>query len=130
MLTSTTSNSEALIEKTQAASQQWQECFNRGDASGCAALYESNAEMLAKPFGLYIGRNDIKNFWQALIEQGYNQISYREPHIQTLDDRSTLLTSGWTMNKARGVITRELWVLQDDGTMRLREDHFEAQGEA
>ncbi|ESA32587.1 hypothetical protein N836_25055 [Leptolyngbya sp. Heron Island J] len=32
------------------------------------------------------------------------------------------------MNKAHGVIHKELWVLQVDGTAKLREDIFEAQG--
>ena len=30
------------------------------------------------------------------------------------------------MNKAQGVIHKELWVLQSDGTAKLREDDFEA----
>ena len=30
------------------------------------------------------------------------------------------------MNKAHGVIHRELWVLQEDGSAKLREDNFEA----
>jgi len=33
------------------------------------------------------------------------------------------------MNKADGVIHKELWVLQADGTTKLREDDFEARGE-
>lgn len=37
-------------------------------------------------------------------------------------------TSGWAMNNAHGVITRELWVRQDDETIRLREDHVEELG--
>jgi hypothetical protein len=30
------------------------------------------------------------------------------------------------MNKAAGTITKELWVLQNDGRALLREDFFEA----
>jgi len=32
------------------------------------------------------------------------------------------------MNKAGGVIHKELWVLQEDGNAKLREDDFEAMG--
>jgi hypothetical protein len=32
------------------------------------------------------------------------------------------------MNKASGVIHKELWVLQEDGAAKLREDDFEATG--
>ena len=31
------------------------------------------------------------------------------------------------MNKARGVIHQELWVLQEDGTAKLREDNNDNQ---
>ena len=33
------------------------------------------------------------------------------------------------MNKASGVIHKELWVIQEDGSAKLREDHFEVTGE-
>ena len=33
------------------------------------------------------------------------------------------------MNKAQGIITKELWVLQEDGTAKLRLDLFEVLGD-
>ena len=69
---------------------------------------------------------NIEEFWRNLIGQGYTDICYIEPNIEVIDHKSTLLTSRWTMNNAAGVITRELWVMQEDGQMRLREDYFEA----
>ena len=30
------------------------------------------------------------------------------------------------MIKAKGVITKEVWVIQEDGTTKLSEDHFES----
>ena len=120
---------QQLIAKTREASEQWQRSFNQGDASGCASMYEQQADMLAKPFGHYRGQKDIESFWQQLIDQGYTDIRYLEPKIEVIDDRTTVLSSDWAMNKAQGVITRELWVMQDDGQMRLREDHFEAKSD-
>lgn len=115
-----------LIEKTRAASQQWQAYFNQGNAAGCASMYEESADMHAKPFGHYHSPKDIEAFWQQLIDQGYADIRYLQPNIQVIDEKTTVLTSDWSMNNAQGVITRELWVMQTDGNMRLREDHFEA----
>lgn len=43
-----------------------------------------------------------------------------------IDETSALLTSDWKMNKANGVIYKELWVMQEDGSAKLREDDFEA----
>ena len=115
-----------LMSKTMDASGQWKTFFNQGNAAGCASMYEESATMVAKPFGVYEGREEIEAFWQNLIKQGFAEVTYLGPKIEVINDSSTVLTSHWVMNNAQGVITRELWVLQSDGTMQLREDHFEA----
>ena len=117
-----------IEEAVKAASSKWQNAFNSGDAAGCAACYEEQALMVAKPFGTYNGRAEIQAFWENLIGQGFADVNYVDPKLEVVDEQSALLSSGWTMNNAKGVITKELWVLQDDGTALLREDHFEAQG--
>jgi len=118
--------SNELINKTIEASEQWKAFFNQGNAAGCASMYEQDTQMIAKPFGEYEGRKQIEAFWQNLIVQGFADVTYLDPKIEIVDANSTRLTSGWKMNNAQGEITHELWVLQEDGTMRLREDHFEA----
>lgn len=118
--------SDDVIAKTIEASNQWASFFNQGNASGCASMYEEDAQMVAKPFGTYNGRQQIEGFWENLFEQGFADVRYIDPVIEAIDDNTTVLVSRWAMNNAEGVITRELWVRQPDGTMRLREDHFEA----
>ena len=115
-------------EATAAASAKWQAFFNAGDPGGCASCYEADATMVATPFGTYRGRGEIEAFWTKLIEDGFSDVEYLDAKIEVIDDHSAVLTSKWRMNKAEGVITRELWVRQPDGSMRLREDHFEALG--
>lgn len=119
-----------LISRTHEASKEWQSCFNRGDADGCASMYEENATMVAAPFGTFRGRREIRDFWQNIIDQGFCDVSYIDPELQPVDGGCVALKSDWTMNKAKGVITHELWVAQKDGSVRLREDHFEVQGDA
>ena len=116
----------ALITRTLEASKQWKTFFNQGNAAGCASMYEEGAQMVAKPFGVYKGRQQVEIFWQDLIENGFADVNYLDPKVEPIDETSTVLTSRWTMNNAQGVISRELWVLQADGSMLLREDHFEA----
>ena len=118
------------------ASADWKAYFNAGDAAGCASCYEEDAIMVAKPFGTFKGRAEIEAFWTNLITDGFTDVEYINPNIEPLDDKSAVLTSKWKMNKAHGVITRELWVLQSvlpeagnqEVTALLREDHFEALG--
>lgn len=110
------------------ASERWKMAFNKGDAEGCASQYESDAVMVAKPFGTFTGTKEITAFWQTLIDDGFSDVDYINPEIQVVDESSAVLSSGWKMNKAEGVITKELWVLQKDGTAKLRIDEFEAKG--
>ncbi len=84
--------------------------------------------MVATPFGTFTGRAEIEAFWTKLVEDGFSDVAYIDPNIDVIDDESAVLSSKWNMNKAHGEITRELWVLQSDRTVRLREDHFEALG--
>lgn len=117
-----------ILDAVNLASSKWKNAFNSGDAVGCADQYESNAVMKATPFGVFTGTAEIQAFWQKLIDDGFAEVEYIKPKIEIIDSNSALLLSGWKMNKAHGVITRELWVLQPDRTVKLREDEFEAQG--
>ncbi|MEM1169100.1 MAG: nuclear transport factor 2 family protein [Cyanobacteria bacterium P01_H01_bin.35] len=122
------SQKNTVIKAVNEASNKWKAAFNAGDASGCAAQYEENAVMHARPFGTFTGTDEIESFWKKLIEDGYSNVDYIEPSVDVIDEKSAVLKSAWKMNKAKGVIHKELWVLQSDGAAKLREDDFEAQG--
>ena len=117
-----------VLDAVNKASAQWKSAFNSSDAASCAAQYENNAIMQARPFGTFTGTVQIQGFWQKLIDEGFSDVDYIQPKIEVVDETSAILTSGWKMNKAGGVIHKELWVLQADGTAKLREDDFEAKG--
>lgn len=119
---------ETILNALKDASESWKKAFNSGDAAGCASQYESNAVMIAKPFGAFNGAEEIQAFWQRLIDDGFCDVEYVNPEIEVIDDNSAVLSAGWKMNKAKGIITKELWVLQSDGAAKLRMDEFEAQG--
>lgn len=117
-----------VIQAVREASERWKTAFNTGDAAGCAAQYEDSATMQADPFGTFQGTEAIQAFWQKLIDDGFSDVEYLDPKIEVNGEGSAVLTSGWKMNNAQGVIHRELWVIQEDGSAKLREDHFEAKG--
>ncbi|MEP3276289.1 MAG: SgcJ/EcaC family oxidoreductase [Stappiaceae bacterium] len=119
---------ETIEQAIRTASTKWQTAFNAGDGEACAACYEEDALMVAKPFGSFRGRTEIAAFWKKIIADGFADVAYVDPAIEVVDDQSGLLSAGWTMNKAQGVITKELWVVQRNGDALLREDYFEAQG--
>ena len=116
----------SIIDAATSASERWKIFFNSGNAAGCASCYEENAKMVATPFGEFNGRDAIEAFWSKIIEDGFADVKYSDVLVKQIDDNSAIITANWSMNKASGVITNELWVLQSDGTAKLREDHFAA----
>ncbi len=114
-----------LLQAVQLASDRWQSAFNRGDFSECAEQYEEDAVMNVEPFGQYNGKKEIKAFWKKLVGDGFSNVEYLKPNIEVINETSAVLISGWKMNNAAGTISKELWILQNNGTAKLREDNFE-----
>jgi ketosteroid isomerase-like protein len=106
----------------------WQTAFNNQHAKGCAAQYQENCIMTARPFGIFEGRQAIEEFWQGIMEQGFKDVEYSQVSWEA-EGEGYVLTSHWTMNRAFGVVHRELWVIEADGHARLASDEFEVQGE-
>ena len=124
----TDAQKQTVIDAVNHASAQWQGAFNGGDAAGCANQYESTAVMHARPFGTFTGTEAIQAFWQKLMDDGFAEVQYVDPKVEVLDADNATLSSGWSMNKARGVIHKESWQRGEDGVWRLRADHFEVTG--
>lgn len=116
-----------LSTAVAAGSRAWRDAFNAGDAAAAAALYEDDAVMVVTPIGTFEGREAIEAFWTDIIAQGFGDVVYRNTVTTVVDQSLTAarVSADWAMNKAQGVITNELWVLQPDGTAKMREDHFE-----
>ena len=117
---------EVVLQAVKKASEEWISAFNSGDAEGCVAQYESEAVMNVSPFGQFSGTDQIRAFWDKLISDGFSDVEYIDPKIEVINATRAELKAGWKMNKAHGVIHRELWVVQPDGSAKLREDNFEA----
>lgn len=107
----------------------WQEAFNSQNAAGCAAQYNENCVMNARPFGKFKGKEAIQSFWQNIIDKGFSNVEYSNVQWEASEDNGYILTSSWTMNKAFGVVHCERWVVELDGCARLISDDFEIQGE-
>lgn len=114
-----------ILKAVLKASNTWKDGFNSGKASQCASIYSENAIMNAKPFGIFKGKDNIEKFWNNLIKDGYLDVAYINATIDIIDDRHAIISSTWKMNKAKGVITKELFELQSNGSAKLIDDNFE-----
>lgn len=121
--------SNQVLEACKKGIAAWQTAFNNQDAQGCAAQYNEDCLMHARPFGTFEGREAIQAFWQGIIDQGFKDVDYTDVKWEEHQDGGYILTSSWTMNKAFGVVHREHWVVEADGHSRLISDDFEVQGE-
>ena len=106
-------------------SKAWKDAFNAGDAAAATALYEDNAVMIVKPFGTFKGKEAILSFWTDIINKGFDDVIYSQTKTTILNGESASVSSDWSMNNAKGIITNEFWVMQADGSALMREDHFE-----
>ena len=111
-------------DAVHAISMGWQAAFNAGNAQQAASFYEPNATMVAQPVGKFTGRDEIQAFWTKILNDGFTKIAYNGTRCKQVSDTEVVLSSNWTMNKAWGIITGERWVLQEDGSARLRLDEF------
>ncbi|MGY3572783.1 YybH family protein [Vibrio paucivorans] len=119
----------SVLDACKAGISAWQSAFNHGNAKGCAQQYAEGTTMVAKPFGTFVGREAIENFWQGIIDQGFSNVEYQDVEWTAEGEDGFILTSSWTMNKAYGVVHKEHWKLQADGKARLEYDEFEVLGE-
>ena len=118
-----------ILDICKAGSQNWQRAFNQQDAAGCAAQYTEHSVMEARPFGVFKGREQIEQFWQGIIDQGFTDVDYSESEWEKSADEGYLLRSKWTMNKAFGLVHKEHWIVESDGQARLIYDEFEVLGD-
>ena len=118
---------DALKQAVLATSGSWIAGFNRGDVAACVAAYAPDAVMNASPMGRFTGRAEIEGFWRPFLESGAGELVYRDVQLEVIDARSVVLSASWSMNVGRGIITKELWVRQDDQSWLLQEDDFEVQ---
>ncbi|MBU2896236.1 hypothetical protein [Vibrio hepatarius] len=119
---------EKVILAVKKASEGWKEAFNRGDARAAARFYETNSVTTAIPFGIYMGQEAAEGLWEHIINSGYKHVEYKNAKIEVIDTNAAVLSASWEMNKAYGIITKELWVLQGDDSAKLRVDNFEVVG--
>ena len=117
---------DKLRVAVETASQKWMDAVNAGSAEGAASVYEDDAYMEVKPFGVYKGKAEIQKFWADIVSKGMKDVEYYNTTLSVIDATAAVISSDWKMNVAKGNITKELWVLQPDGSALLREDYFEA----
>lgn len=106
------------------ASKNWISNFNKGNTIEIANAYTEDAIMAAKPFGTFEGKKAIGEFWTPFIKSGATDLKYTNTKVEVINDKKAIISSHWSMNVGKGIITNETWV-KIDGIWKLKNDHFE-----
>lgn len=113
-----------LEKEVLKASKSWILNFNAGHTTNITKAYTQDAIMVAKPFGTFKGQKSISEFWTPFIESGATDLVYSNTKIKMIHSNKAIITSDWTMNVGKGIITNETWI-KTNGIWKLKEDHFE-----
>jgi ketosteroid isomerase-like protein len=92
-----------------AASKDWINAFNLGNAQLCVDSYSDNAVMHAMPFGVKMGTQEIMDFWEPFMASGANNLVYTNVRIEVVNETTAFLSANWSMNVGRGLIYQEKW---------------------
>lgn len=117
-------NAQKIEKEVLKASRKWISNFNRGNVSEIVNAYTNDAVMVAKPFGTYRGRSSINEFWSSLIKDGATNLKYFNTYVKVINRKKAIISSDWSMNIRKGIITNETWV-KVQGVWKLETDHFE-----
>lgn len=101
--------SHIVLENVIKSSVNWTNGFNNGKDVICKNGYSINATMTAVPFGSINGKEGIGDFWNKLITDGANNLTYHNPTFEAMTTKSVILSAHWSMNIGQGQIYQEKW---------------------
>lgn len=120
-----------IVKEVELTSKKWADAFNseavKGKAKKIYEAYKNDAILQSLPieFGNATGKDNIRKYWQTVIDSGAKDLIYINRKILVVDESTALLSASWTMNKFKGIITMEKWVKKGSKWF-LAEDNFEA----
>ena len=114
-------------EEIAAANEKFMATYKRGDAAGVAALYTENGQVLPPDGDFVTGREALRKYWQAALDQGIKEsrleIIEVEGHGDTAIEvsRYTLIGEGGrVLGKGKYIV---IWKRQA-GLWKLHRDIF------
>jgi uncharacterized protein (TIGR02246 family) len=131
MLGSSPAWAETAKEAIEAANQQFEAAFNKGDTTALAGLYTSDAALLPPTEARVDGRPAIELYWKGLVDAGFKELMLKTQEVTETTDgavefgRYTL--AGPAANGAQGTIgtyagTYAVLWRAEDGSWRLHRD--------
>jgi uncharacterized protein (TIGR02246 family) len=118
---------DAVYDEIVAVEQAYMAAFQHGDATGMAKLYSEEAQLLPANRDFVSGRQEIKRFWQGLMQLGIKTVKLETVEVNHSGSqafevgRYTIHTADsemidygkylvvWHQYKTQGFIHRHIW---------------------
>lgn len=71
-----------------AVEQAFMAAFSHGDATGISKLYSTEAKLLPSNRDFVSGRDDIRHFWQGLMNLGIEQVKLETLEVEHCQDQA------------------------------------------
>lgn len=101
--------------------------FNRGDATGAAAVYTADGQVLPPNSAIVTGRQAIQTFWQGAMDMGIKAVTLETVEVERYG-HTAYEVGTFTLQGAEGqVIDAGKYVViwkQEDGQWKLHRDIF------
>jgi len=123
----TQEDSSKIREGILAANENFMASFNQGDASGLAALYTENGQLLPPNGDFVTGRQAIQGFWQAVMDmgvksaeletvevEGMGKTAYEVGEYKMFADGDQIIDTGkyvviWKQVEGQWKLHRDIW---------------------
>ena len=119
--------STAIHNTIAAANENFMATFKRGDASGIAALYTEDGQVLPPNSNFVTGKQAIQTFWQALMDMGIKEAKLEIVEVEGHGDTAIEVSKftlqgegGQVLNKGKYIV---IWK-QEGGQWKLHRDIF------
>jgi uncharacterized protein (TIGR02246 family) len=127
------SGAQKVRQEIEAANEVFMATFRDSDASGLAALYTENAQLMPPNADFQTGKPAIRAFWEAAIDTGLKEAELEtlevEPHGDTaieVGKYRLYVEEGQQVDTGKYIV---IWKRQD-GEWRLHKDIFNSSNPA
>jgi uncharacterized protein (TIGR02246 family) len=101
--------------------------FNRGDASGLAALYTEDGQVLPPNSDFVTGQQAIQAFWQALMDMGIKEAMLEIVEVESHGERVIEISTYKLLGEGETVFDEGKYIIiwkQDQGRWKMHRDIF------
>ena len=125
--------SNRVREEIAAANEKFMATYKRGDAAGVAALYTENGQVLPPDGDFVTGREALRKYWQAALDQGIKESRLEIIEVEGHGDTAIEVSRYTLIGEGGGVLGKGKYIViwkRQAGQWKLHRDIFNSNAPA